>query len=318
MFKDKDCSWHFREFVPNDDELRGANDTIIQKFKEEDFYNSLVRESIQNSLDAKGNSPYIEVKYELDVVKQSDYPALFDLRRHIAACKETYRDNNRAQELYAPMTTFMNRDELDVLTISDSRTEGMPYLPNNIYKNPFLAFINSEGQSVKTTTNSEGATVSNGGSFGIGKGAYFLMSPVRSLLASTMVNDDERHTYFEGVSRLCTHDMEDSHYYHMGFYCVDGKTPVMGDEIPAQFKRKEPGTSISLIGKYDDLGSTQNVYDEIERAVISNFWLAIHKKKLIVTVGQRLPIDSSSLEDKMRAMFINDYAKGNPILFYKA
>ena len=317
MFEDKNCAWHFRAFVPNVDELRGANDPIIQKFKD-NFYNSLVRESIQNSMDAKGDSTFIEVKYELGVVKRSDYPALFDLRKHIAACKETHGDNNRAQEIYGPMADFINTEELDVLTISDSRTEGMPYLPDNIYKNPFSAFVNSEGQSVKTTTNSDGATVSNGGSFGIGKGAYFLMSPVRSLLVSTMVNDTEKHTFFEGVSRLCTHDIDDTHYYHMGFYCIDGETPVMGDEIPTQFKRDRPGTSISLIGLHEDLGSKQNVEDEIEKAVISNFWLAIYNEKLIVTVGQRKPIDRDSLEDKMRAMFINEYAKGNPILYYKA
>ena len=104
----------------------------------------------------------------------------------------------------------------------------------------------------------------------------------------------------------------------MGFYCVDGKTPVEGDDIPQQFKREQPGTSISLVGKYDDLGSNQNVEDEIEKAVISNFWLAIHKEKLIVTVGKRTPINKDNLESKMRSIFLDDYSKGNPILFYKA
>ena len=133
-----------------------------------------------------------------------------------------------------------------------------------------------------------------------------------------MVNDDERHTYFEGVSRLCTHDIDGTPYYHMGFYCNDGKTPARGDEIPQQFIRESPGTSISLIGKYADLGSRQNVEDEIEKAVVTNFWLAIYNQKLTVTVGQRTTINRDSLESKMRSAYLDDYAKGNPILFYKA
>lgn len=317
MFEDKQCSWHFREYRPNEDKLQGANDPIIQKFKE-NFYNSLVRESIQNSMDAKEEGATIEVKYDLGVLRKTDYPELFGLHKHILACKDTHSDNNRAQEIYGPMTDFINVNELDIITISDYGTKGMPYYPDNIYKNPFLAFINSDGQSVKTTTSSDGSIVSNGGSFGIGKGAYFLMSPVRSLLVSTMVNDDSHSTYFEGVSRLCTHDIGNEHYYHMGFYCIDGKTPVSGDEIPRQFQRDRPGTSISLIGKYPDLGSNQSVEDEIEKAVISNFWLAIYNEKLTVTVGKRATINKTNLENKMLSMFSDEYSKGNPLLYYKA
>lgn len=316
MLEDKRCSWHFREFRQDVDKLQGANDPIIQKFKE-NFYNSLVRESIQNSMDAKSGDAPIEVKYELSKIVRRDYPALFDIETHITACRDTHIDNNRAKELYGPMADFMKVDELDVLTISDFRTKGMPYYEDNIYKNPFQAFVNSDGQSVKTTTNSDGTTVSNGGSFGIGKGAYFLMSPVRSLLVSTMVDDDERHTYFEGVSRLCTHDIEGKHYYHMGFYSNDGKTPAKGDDIPNAFRRELPGTSISLVGKYADLGSKANVEDEIEKAVISNFWLAIYNEKLIVTVGQRIPIDKEHLEQKMLDHF-KENDKKNPLFFYKA
>lgn len=316
MSADINCSWHFREFREGEDNLQGANDPIIQKFKE-NFYNSLVRESIQNSMDAKTGDGPIEVKYELSKVSRMEFPALFGIENHIAACKNTHSENNRARELYGPMADFMDVDELDILTISDFGTEGMPYYENNIYKNPFQAFVNSEGHSVKTTTNSEGATVSNGGSFGIGKGAYFLMSPVRSLLVSTMVNDEERHTYFEGVSRLCTHDIDGTHYYHMGFYSNDGKTPTSGADIPIPFRRELPGTSISLVGKYSDLGSNSNVEDEIEKAVISNFWLAIYNEKLIVTVGRRVKIDKENLEKKMLGHF-DENGKGNPYFFFKA
>lgn len=316
MYEDIYCSWHFREYRENEDKLQGANDPIIQKFKE-NFYNSLVRESIQNSMDAKDENGIIEVKYELGKISKTDYPALFGLKEHVVACKETHGGNNRAQEIYSPMVEYIDADELDIITISDYGTVGMPYYPGEIYQNPFLAFINSDGQSVKTTTK-DGVTVSNGGSFGIGKGAYFLMSPVRSLLVSTMVNDAAHSTYFEGVSRLCTHDIGENHYYHMGFYCVDGKTPVSGDEIPVQFRRTSPGTSIFLVGKYKDLGSNQNVEEEIEKAVITNFWLAIYNEKLTVTVGKRKQINRESLEGKMLALFPDEYSKWNPINYYRA
>lgn len=317
MTGEGNCTWFFREFDPQVDKLQGANDPIISKFKE-NFFNSLVRESIQNSMDAmREDSSFIEVGYDLKTVSKSAFPNLFSIKNHIDACKETHADNNRARELYAPMAEFMNCDELDILTISDFNTSGMPYLPDNIYKNPFQAFVNSDGQSVKNTSRSDGSPASNGGSFGIGKGAYFLMSPVRSLMVSTMVPDG--NSYFEGVARLCTHDIDGRHFYHMGFYSEDGKTPVQNDNIPDFFRRSEVGTTISLVGKYADLGSKKNIEAEIEKAVITNFWLAIHNGKLIVTVGERGPITKESLETKIYGTYKDEYYKKvNPYYFYKA
>lgn len=318
MKREQKCGWHFRKFVEGDDKLQGANDPIIQKFKE-NFFNSLVRESIQNSMDAKADeSDHIEVSYSLSVLHKEDYPGLFRLSSHISACLETHKEDDRAREIYSPMADFLKTDSIEILTVSDSLTKGMPYYPGNIYKNPFAAFVNSDGQSVKNKVESNGAKKSSGGSFGIGKGAYFLMSPVRSLLVSTMVNDLEHHTFFEGVSRLCTHDIDGQHYYHMGFYCEDGKTPVSGDRIPEDFRRSLPGTSIMLVGKYADLGDKAEIEENIERAVISNFWLAIHEKKLIVKVGLRESVTDQSLEDKMNALFGGIYERNNPYLFYKA
>ena len=313
------CKWSFREYDQFADKLQGANDPIISKFKE-NFFKSLVRESIQNSMDAKDPTKnHIEVKFDLSTVSKDKYPNLFGIKEHICACKETFSDNNRAQEIYGPMSTFLDCEKLDIITISDYNTSGMPYEPDNIYNNPFLAFINSDGQSVKNKTNNDGRPTTHGGSFGIGKGAYFLMSPIRSLMASTMVADEARNTYFEGVARLCTHDINGKHYYHMGFYSHDGQHPVSGDDIPDDFRRREVGTSISILGKYEDLGTRNDIEDEIEKAVIINFWLAIHNEKLVVTVGDRKPINKERLETIIKEIFHDDdYKKVNPFLFYKA
>ncbi len=318
MSKELKCKWTFRQYVPGDDKLQGANDPIIQKFKE-NFFNSLVRESIQNSMDAKAEGQdHIEVSFSLGSLEKNDYPELFNLSTHINACLETHKQNDRAREIYTPMASFLDTDRIDVLTVSDSLTKGMPYIPDNLYNNPFSAFVNSDGQSVKNKVESNGAKKSSGGSFGIGKGAYFLMSPVRSLLVSTMVDDPQRDSWFQGVSRLCTHDLNGIHYYHMGFYCEDGKTPVSGDRIPEEFRRTEPGTSISLVGKYADLGTKSEIEESIERAVISNFWLAIFEKKLIVTIGRRKSVTDKTLEEKMNGLFGDVYERNNPYLFFKA
>lgn len=48
MTRDRGCSWHFDRQTGAEE---GPNDALIQNFKESP-YTSLIRESIQNSLDA--------------------------------------------------------------------------------------------------------------------------------------------------------------------------------------------------------------------------------------------------------------------------
>ena len=292
--QEKGCRWTFRKW----DEwfLTGNNDPIIQKFNKS-FYDSLVRESIQNSMDAVADkSKPVKVSYTFDKISVDEFPALFGLREHVKGCLETYCDKPRGKELYGPMLDYLPTDPggyVDLITVSDYNTCGMDYEPGN-HDTPFFAFTKSVGLSVKK---SEGS----GGSFGLGKAAYFLMSPLRTILVSSMTPSGKAH--FEGVSRLAVHTVGDVKYTDVGFYDNDEGNPVSGDDIPEKFRRSAPGTSISLLGKHSDLGSIAGMQEELVIAVLKNYWLSIYEGKLEVSIANNINLTRTSLDRFMKEYF---------------
>ena len=116
---EKGCKWTFQRWNKSMTYF-GPNDAIIQSFNK-DFYESLVRESIQNSLDAvleKGKP--VKVTYSFDKVTIDDFPELFKLKEHIQGCLDTHSDTNRAKELYEPMLKYLPtaiHSSLDLITV---------------------------------------------------------------------------------------------------------------------------------------------------------------------------------------------------------
>lgn len=308
---EKGCKWSFQRWNKSMTYF-GPNDAIIQSFNR-DFYESLVRESIQNSLDAvleKGKP--VKVSYTFDKVNIDDFPELFRLKEHIQGCLDTHSDTQRAKELYEPMLRYLPtavHSSLDLITVSDSNTTGMQYDPEDP-KNAFSAFTKSVGLSQKTTTDS-------GGSFGFGKAAYFQMSPLRTILVSTRTPDG--HSYFEGVTRLCTHKMDGVEYVDMGYYDNQDGIPAEDNKIPDKFKREISGTSISLVGKYVDSGNRENMVNELLKSVLRNFWLAIYEEKLVVTIGGSYMITKQDLPRLIANTFtLNAKDKNNPRPYFEA
>jgi hypothetical protein len=81
--------------------------------------------------------------------------------------------------------------------ISDSNTKGMNFYDGT--DSPFYAFLRATGVSAKRLTGS-------GGSFGFGKGAYFALSPIKTVVVSS--KDTNNNVFFEGATRLTTHKNE--------------------------------------------------------------------------------------------------------------
>lgn len=125
-----------------------------------------------------------------------------------------------------------------------------------------------------------------GGSFGFGKAAYFYISPIRTILVSTLTEDGDY--FFEGVSSLCTHyDNENMKCVSVGYYDNNDGQPVEDENnIPIRFRRDEIGTDICIMGvEINSEADKEAIYSEMTIAVLQNFWLAIYHGKLDVTVG---------------------------------
>ena len=292
--REKNCKWHFAD-QPNGQEV-GPNNAMEQSFKKHP-YASLVRESIQNSLDAVlDKSQPVVVKFSILEIKGENYPEFFELKHHIKGCLDYFPNNHNAKATYKPMMKLFEdniyHDHLGFIRISDYNTKGMKYEEGDT-NSPFYAFVRSAGVTVKEDN-------SAGGSFGFGKAAYYLLSPISTVLVSTCTENNEK--YFEGASSLCTHLYKGAKKMAFGFYDDNNGKPVCGDEnIPSQFRRSEPGTDINILGfKIED---TDDAVTEMTEAVLRNFWMAILNNKLVVNINDTIDINKYNIIELMEKHF---------------
>lgn len=104
----------------------GINDAGIETFSK-DFTNSLVRESIQNSLDAKDesiNSP-VEVHFNLFETNVSTLPGYEDLRAAIDKCCLSSKGDKTANDFFRKASEIIKKDKITILRISDYNTVGL-------------------------------------------------------------------------------------------------------------------------------------------------------------------------------------------------
>lgn len=271
MSREKDCRWHFG-LESGREQL---SDPMSDHFKD-DLYTSLVRESIQNSLDAAADNPDpVRVEFVYKTLNSWDFPNFFDLRNHIQGCIDYYKD--KAMPVYIPMLNEFPEDDglkkhIPYLRVADYNTKGMTYIPGDT-DSTFYAFVRAAGVTVKDDTGAKG------GSFGYGKAAYYKMSPFSTVFVSTMDSDQNRS--FEGAAGLSTHKINGDVLTSVGFYDNNNGKPVTNtDDIPVPFRRDEPGSNIDIIGLKKESDSVDNLL----REVIRNFWLAIHEERLVVKV----------------------------------
>lgn len=283
-----DCKWHFAQQLGGRED--GPNDPMVENFKKTP-YASLIRESIQNSLDVVDDDS-IPVRMEFKICKLTsrNFSNFFDLGEHIKGCMRYYP---QAKETYTPMLRYLEKArglaDLYYIKVSDYNTVGMEYDPND-RKTPFYGFVRAAGVSNKSSENA-------GGSFGFGKAAYFYISPIRTILVSTLTEDGDY--YFEGVSSLCTHyDDDDNKCVSVGYYDNNNGYPVEdSDSIPARFRRDEIGTDICIMGvEINSEEDKKNIYEEMTTAVLQNFWLAIYHGKLDVTIGDIIITEDNVLQ----------------------
>lgn len=299
---EKNCKWYFKSEGGRD---VGPNDPVDEKFKGQPYY-SIVREAIQNSLDAvdDDNQP-VKVDFTFFELNRNDYPNLFDIEQNIKQCQSYYHDNDNAERLFKDMLYYLNGDvegkkrlNLSCLKISDYNTIGMRYDENNT-KSPFYAFLRAGGVSAK----SQGS----GGSFGFGKGAYYTLSPIKTVIVSTLTTTND--FFFEGSTILTTHKNDNNEKLTAyGYYDNNNGEPTQtSNDIPEIFKRTKVGTDVNIIGLWDEPKRKRLMI----KSVLNNFWLAIHDNKLIVQVDD-VAIDKDNLEQIIDEYFsLDGFESGN-------
>ena len=290
------CKWNFPD-MPENGSLVGPNEPMSENFKKTP-YASIVREAIQNSLDERlDKTKPLEMEFSIKSLSLDRFQNFSEIFQHLIGCKSF---SDKASETYSPMVEYLKRvlesntKQLYYIQVSDYNANGMPFNESNPYdpKSPFVAFVRSAGLSTKNSANA-------GGSFGFGKAAYFYLSPIRTILVSTLTKDNKY--FFEGVSSLCSHEYNGGKKMHIGYYDSNKGFPITDfNAIPRRFRRIDiegnpigPGTDIFIMGLRYDYSmpieeAIQNIYTEMTLAVLRNFWMAIFEGMLSVKIGESI------------------------------
>ena len=148
---EKNCCWHFARQLGGSDS--GPNEAMGENFKKTP-YASLVREAIQNSLDAVDDESIpVTVCFQFKEISSAKFPRFFELKENVDGCLRYYKDNQNAKDKYGPMADylqyFISHDAaMPYLTVSDSNTKGMDYIEGDT-NCPFYAFVQSVGVTSK-------------------------------------------------------------------------------------------------------------------------------------------------------------------------
>lgn len=271
-------------------------------FKAQDLADALVRESIQNSLDARAprSRAPVRVRFRFAAGRHALHPdahrEYFDgLEPHLHATAKNIH------------TVLPRRDEaVPYLVIEDFGTRGLtgdPHIDPELEidgddrRNDFFYFWRNVGRSNKGEVDR--------GRWGLGKAVFTVASRIRTIFGITRRLDDDRALLL-GQSVLKTHVLDGDRIYPYGFFARFEKRnglplpiedPILLDRFVDDFgiHRLEPGLSIVVPYFRDDELSLERT----TASVVQQYFYPILRGDLVVEVadGARAErIDADSIE----------------------
>jgi hypothetical protein len=310
--------WHF---APTNGGLRhGINDAMQEIFGRGDPDKFIARETIQNSIDARKDfSKPITVVFRRQKIKINEIPDINGLCHVMKKCQDYgFNRQGKGMDFFRSANHLLRQPTLSVLSIEDYNTTGIigdDYNENDT--NKWLRLIKIEGYSPPSSS-------ARGGTFGIGKGAPFVASPLRTVLYSTMTENYQ--VAFQGVSRLTSYEESPGDIrQRVGFYGLSERSDIVAirnkNNIPTQFLRTEPGSNIYVLG-YDSKNE-KKLKDSLLEDILKNCWAAIYFNELIVKLveynGEITLINKDSLEDLVNTLSIKIRSKKyDPRQYYEA
>lgn len=277
------CEWRF---VSNQNSgLTGINDAGIETFSAE-ILSSLVRESIQNSLDAKNESSVEPVVVDLSMfdIPQCDFPGGTSFQSALDKCLQSNLDEPQAKEFFSQAINLF-QSPIKVMRISDHNTIGLRGADNCKKGTAWSRLVKESGSS-----NKEG---DSGGSFGIGKSAAFACSKLRCIIYSSVDDSLSPVQSTIGVARLISFEQPNGDWTTgTGYYSEDDRFVAIPTAISLDpsYRRTDSGTDIYILGSSIDESSM----NEIIHSVLINFIVSIVKGKLIVRV-QETVLDKNTI-----------------------
>ena len=292
--------WRFAQMSPseiNQDPVQGEFFTAAADLPER-----LVRETVQNSLDARHDDQKVRIRFVFSgsrraLTARRARPFLAGLEDHVRAVvagnSTVGHDSNGRNEAQAANNALDCFDKpMSFLTIEDFGTTGLTgNLSSNSEResgNNFWGFFRSIGISPKGEN--------DGGSWGLGKWVFPDASEINAYLGITQRSGDEQRWLLMGMAALKTHTLNKKKYPPYGTFAA-GSSVADHDWLPLPVDDEEfilevcesfglerlEGTGLSVIVPFprNELGS-----DSIARAVITQYFFPIVSGQLEVEIVQ--------------------------------
>ena len=244
---------------------------------------ALFRECLQNSLDADDGRQAVLVEIDMAEIPLDQIGGK-TLAIALQQSIESRYNSDRGRQQFQAALEMLNQPTIPTLSITDLETTGAEdYDPDSGKVGPWEAMTNSEGHSVKPSGDKLG-------SFGLGKHAPFVTTPLRTVLYSTCYHDQKQESgysrRFIGRSILVTHFNSDSVQLSPDGYLEDECKPLYDNDIPKFFKLNKPGTTV-LIPGYSPGDEEDDFSWEIRalNAAADNFFFAIIQRRLELLIG---------------------------------
>lgn len=270
----------------------GANIPSAEFFTTKDFEDHLVREMIQNSIDARAGEEPVRVEFETMTVHTDDLPGISTLRGAVARAEtQTVGDEGHGDLVRAAMAA--HQPTVQVLRIGDYGTRG---LTGSESREDPKSPLSTLTRGVGVSSNNGG----RGGSFGIGSAVAMVGSAMRTV-AYVSLPHDAAEQVFTMTARLASfRDETGVDRAATGFYIRNHQDDFeyrRDAERHAPFRaRTEPGTDTYVLG-YLPQDVPQSL-TTIRNAVVRNFFVAVLEGDLVVSMmgaGASLVVDADTV-----------------------
>jgi hypothetical protein len=250
--------WRFKKIEPGEPE-RNPRESEFFRLTEPD--EAVIREFVQNSLDARRQEIAVVRVYLGSAEWHEAYPFFETLEPHLKACG----------------FNFPSREMVDFLTLEDYGTTGLDGEITRSDSN-FYNFWWREGISAKA-----GAS---GGRWGLGKTTFHLASKIKTFWGLT-IRENDTQPLLMGKSLLKPHQLSSEIFGYAGYYCEDGFKPIEDVNTIMKFKEmfhirriNEPGLSIVMPFPLDNISC-----DGMKRSLLAHYFYAILTGKMKVEIG---------------------------------
>lgn len=240
----------------------GVNDAGIETFSA-DALSSLVRESIQNSLDAKidGMDEPVIVDFSMFNISQSEFPDGEAFQIILSKCLQSNAEEPQARQFFEKAISLF-QVPIRVMRISDHNTIGLRGADECKKGSAWSRLVKKSGSSNKDDD--------SGGSFGIGKSSAFACSDFRCVLYSSKDDSIPAVHSTIGVARLVSFEQSEEDWTTgIGYYSEDNRLVAIPEmlSLDPSYQRSDSGTDVYILGSSIEEGAIP----EIIHAVLINF-----------------------------------------------